>query len=184
MNHLFQWPPQPSTLIALAVLGGGIAWYFTGSAELAGLVGAGIAGLLPDNSGAGNQVTQILAKLEQLVPPRKLALFLVASIGAVMMLNACTNLPANGLQLTAPPPTSVCQTIAKAQSNATVSQQLAAIDPTSALGVVWAQAKSGCSGATPAAGVDATWTQSVWQMVLNLLPIVLPKLVPLIAAAV
>ena len=63
---------------------------------------------------------------------------------------------------------------------AVVTAALDAQDPHSALGVLWADAKSGCANGAPVQAVNQGWTQQVWGEVKALLPQVLPTLVPLL----
>jgi hypothetical protein len=81
-------------------------------------------------------------------------------------------------------PASVCQDIAAVQQAPDAAAQLNSIDEHSALGVLWAQAKSGCPGGVPAAGVNPTWTQEVWAMVKAAIPQVLPTLLPVVLSLV
>lgn len=106
MNHFLSWPPQPSTLIAFATMLGGIVWYFTGSADLAGLVGVLAAALLPDNTGVGGQIAAGVNAIEKVVkprggglqppppPPPPVAAFLALLLTGVM-LTACAGGAAN-----------------------------------------------------------------------------------------
>ena len=51
MSSILQWPPQPSTVIGLGVLGGALAYLGTGDPIWAGLAAAAVKILVPDNSG-------------------------------------------------------------------------------------------------------------------------------------
>lgn len=84
-------------------------------------------------------------------------------------LSACGNLSSSGIS-----PSTVCQAVQMIQSIPGVSQQLATVSSTSALGVVWADFQSGCSGGQPTVGVSASWTAMVGGMFKTLLPQVLP----------
>lgn len=95
------------------------------------------------------------------------------ALGAGLMLSACA--PSGPVT-----PASVCGDIQAAKSAPDAATQLNALDPHSALGVLWADAQSGCIGAMPVAGVDASWTQQVWAMAKGLIPTVLPLLIGLI----
>jgi hypothetical protein len=57
---------------------------------------------------------------------------------------------------------------------------LNAVDPHSALGVYWADAKSACLNGVPTAGVSATWATTMWASVKALAPVVLPFLIGLL----
>ncbi len=63
---------------------------------------------------------------------------------------------------------------------ASVTATLGAADPHSALGVLWADAKSGCANGVPAAGVGVSWTGEVWGMLKALAPTVIPWLIGLL----
>ena len=57
---------------------------------------------------------------------------------------------------------------------------LDAQDQNSAIGTLWADAKSGCTNGVPVLGVDQSWTGMVWGEVKALLPAMLPQLIPLL----
>jgi len=96
-------------------------------------------------------------------------------IGLALLLGACAQTSTQAPNVT---PANVCQVISTAQANATVTSTLAPeITSNSALGQVWQYAESGCNGATPAAGVDATWTQEMLTMAEQLIPVVAPVLI-------
>ena len=57
---------------------------------------------------------------------------------------------------------------------------LDAQDQHGAIGVLWADAKSGCANGVAALGVDQSWTGMVWGEIKAILPSVLPQLVPLL----
>ena len=50
----------------------------------------------------------------------------------------------------------------------------------SALGVLWADAKSGCANGVAVAGVDTSWTGQVWGMLKAIAPTVIPMLLGLV----
>jgi hypothetical protein len=98
--------------------------------------------------------------------------FSPCSLALALSLSACGT--------PSPTPNSVCADIAAVKSAPDAAVQLASLDPHSKLGVLWADAQSGCPNGVPAAGVNATWTQEVWAMAKGLIPQVLPQLVPLL----
>ena len=53
-------------------------------------------------------------------------------------------------------------------------------DPHSAIGVLWADARSFCANGVPTAGVSTGWGALVWGEVKTLIPVVLPQLFPLL----
>ena len=57
---------------------------------------------------------------------------------------------------------------------------LDAQDTHGAIGVLWADAKSGCANGVPAIGVDQSWTGLVMGELKALLPAMLPQLIPLL----
>jgi hypothetical protein len=73
----------------------------------------------------------------------------------------------------------VCADIAKVQTGP-AAVQLAALDPHSALGVLWADANAGCVAGAPVAGVQPDWTGMVWGALKALAPSVLPLLIGLL----
>lgn len=77
-------------------------------------------------------------------------------------------------------PTSVCADMAALKAAPDAATALASVDPHSALGVIWADAQSGCNGAVPVAGVNASWTAEMWGMVRAIAPTVLPILIGLL----
>lgn len=102
----------------------------------------------------------------------------VIACGALAACSAAPNVtPAASGKVT---PASVCGDITAVASAPDAATQLAALDPHSALGVLWADAKAACPSGAPAAGVDASWTAQVWAMTKSLIPQVLPLLIGLI----
>ncbi len=73
--------------------------------------------------------------------------------------------------------TTVCNDIATAQANQLVAGSLNAQDPHSALGVLWADAKSACVNGVPAPMVATDWGALVWGEVKTLAPVVVPILI-------
>ncbi len=61
MPSLLKWPPQPSTVIGLAAFAGLLAHYLTGNAVWDTAAAAAVAILIPDNSGAGDEVRTLIA---------------------------------------------------------------------------------------------------------------------------
>jgi hypothetical protein len=57
---------------------------------------------------------------------------------------------------------------------------LNSIDPHSALGVYWLDAKSACLNGAPIAAVSGDWRGAMWQAVKMLIPQVLPSLLPML----
>ncbi len=55
---------------------------------------------------------------------------------------------------------------------------LDAQDPHSAIGVLWADAKSACVAGAPAAGVSTDWTGMIFGELKVLIPQLLPQLIP------
>ena len=72
----------------------------------------------------------------------------------------------------------VCDDISKMPPAAAL--MLDAVDTHSALGVYWADAKSGCANGVPTAGVDTSWTDVVWGSVKALAPTLIPMLIGLL----
>ena len=64
---LFQWPLQPSTVIGLGILAGSGCYLLTGDPLWASLAAAGVKILVPDNSGAPDQVFGAIKILAQAV---------------------------------------------------------------------------------------------------------------------
>jgi hypothetical protein len=60
-----RWPPQPSTVIGLGVLAGSFFYLVTGDPFWAGVVGATVKILVPDNSAGAGQVVEAIAILAQ-----------------------------------------------------------------------------------------------------------------------
>ena len=73
---------------------------------------------------------------------------------------------------------SVCQNLASMPPAVVAS--LDAQDQHSAIGVLWADVKSGCANGVPTLGVDQSWTGMVWGELKAILPAVLPQLIPLL----
>lgn len=61
-----------------------------------------------------------------------------------------------------------------------VTRALDAQAPTSALGVLWADAKAGCSVGAPALGVSTDWTALVFGELKALAPVAIPWLIGLL----
>lgn len=74
----------------------------------------------------------------------------------------------------------VCAEIQTIQTNPNVAPVLNAQDPHSAVGVLWADAKSACNNGIPVVGVSTDWSALVWGEIKALAPIVLPILIELI----
>ncbi len=74
--------------------------------------------------------------------------------------------------------TTVCTDMA--QLPPAVVATLDSQDPHSALGVLWADAKSGCANGIPISGVSVSWTAEVWGMIKAVAPAVLPWLIGLL----
>ena len=74
----------------------------------------------------------------------------------------------------------VCTEVQSIESNPAASGPHDAQDPHSAVGVLWADAKSACLNGAPAPGVSTDWAQFVEQELLALIPSVLPALVGLL----
>lgn len=129
MNHLFQWPPQPSTLIAGATLLGGAVWYATGSDALAGLVAVGVAALLPDNSGAGGQVAAGVAAIEKAVTPLGKVIVAVGMLAGVLALTACGQTPAQIVATVQRDQASVQADLDKACADVAAAETLANLVP-------------------------------------------------------
>ncbi len=72
----------------------------------------------------------------------------------------------------------VCDDMAKLPVSVTTT--LDAANPHSALGVLWADAKSGCANGAPTVGVSKTWTAVVWGMLKAVAPTVVPWLIGLL----
>lgn len=72
----------------------------------------------------------------------------------------------------------VCTDMAKIPPDAAAA--LNALDPHTALGVYWADAKSACINGVPTVGVTGDWANQMWGAVKGLLPQVLPSLIPLL----
>jgi len=85
-----------------------------------------------------------------------------------------------GCQSTTQAVGTVCAQIAKYQADPAVTGPLDAQDPHSALGVLWADAKSACANGVPAAGASTDWTGLVTQEMLALAPTVIPALAGLL----
>ena len=64
-NPLFQWRPQPSTVIGVGTLAGTLCYLLTGDLVWAGVAAAVVKIVLPDNSMAGDQVFAAIAMLAQ-----------------------------------------------------------------------------------------------------------------------
>ena len=75
----------------------------------------------------------------------------------------------------------VCTDIAGLPPAATAS--LDAQDQHSALGVLWADAKSACANGVPAPGISESWGGMVWGELKVLIPQVLPSLLPILIGA-
>lgn len=103
----------------------------------------------------------------------------ILAAGAVLaLLSGCTS---SGGTATSVTPSTVCQAVANAQANATVTTTMAPqVASNTAVGQLWEYLQSGCTGNQPAAGVSASWTQEMQVALENALPVVLPALVGLI----
>ncbi len=77
------------------------------------------------------------------------------------------------------PVSTVCTDIAKVEAGPAAAQ-LNAIDPHSAVGVLWSQVTASCVAGTPVAGVQTDWIGMVWGMLKTAAPVVLPLLIGLI----
>jgi len=64
---LFQWPPQPSTVIGLGILAGSVCYFVTGDPVWAGLAAVAVKIFVPDNSAAADQVFGAIKILAQAV---------------------------------------------------------------------------------------------------------------------
>ena len=64
---IFQWPPQPSTVIGCGILAGSVCYLVTGDPVWAGIAAAVVKILVPDNSAAASQVLSIIEALAQAV---------------------------------------------------------------------------------------------------------------------
>jgi|SRR6516164_10231789 len=64
---IFQWPPQPSTVIGCGILAGSVCYLVTGDPVWAGIAAAVVKILVPDNSAAAGQVLSIIEALAQAV---------------------------------------------------------------------------------------------------------------------
>ena len=85
---------------------------------------------------------------------------------------------AAGCQQAAQITTSVCTDIAQIPPPAAAT--LNSLDPHSALGVYWADAKSACTNGVPTSGVGTDWANQMWGAVKGLIPQVLPSLLPIL----
>lgn len=74
-------------------------------------------------------------------------------------------------------PASVCSDIAKIP--ATVAATFDSQNPSSALGVLWADVKAGCNTAASVAA-SPDWTGMVWGELKAIIPAVLPSVLPLL----
>lgn len=72
----------------------------------------------------------------------------------------------------------ICTDVAKMPAAAVTV--LDAQDTHSAAGQLWAYTKSSCKAGLPVAGVDPEWRGLVWGGLKAAIPVVLPKLVPLL----
>jgi uncharacterized membrane protein YjjP (DUF1212 family) len=66
-NTAFPWLPQPSTVIGLGVLAGTFCYLITGDPVWAGVAGAAVKIIVPDNSTGGDRVFEAIATLAQAV---------------------------------------------------------------------------------------------------------------------
>jgi hypothetical protein len=63
---LFQWPPQPSTVIGLGILAGTVCYFSTGDLAWAGVAAAAVKIFVPDNSAtAAGQVFEAVKILAE-----------------------------------------------------------------------------------------------------------------------
>src|SRR5690349_9045881 len=74
--------------------------------------------------------------------------------------------------------TTACADIASMPPAAVAA--LNAQDPHSAIGVLWADAKSACVAGLPAVGVDQSWGGMIWGELKVLIPQLLPSLIPIL----
>ncbi len=77
------------------------------------------------------------------------------------------------------PVSTVCADVAKVQAGPAAAQ-LNAIDPHSAVGVLWSQVTASCVAGAPVASVTPEWLGMVWGMLKAAAPVVLPLLIGLI----
>lgn len=61
---------------------------------------------------------------------------------------------------------------------------LNALDPHSAIGVIWADAKSACTNGAPAPGVSVSWGSMLWGELKVLIPQMLPSLIPMLVGLI
>ena len=101
---------------------------------------------------------------------KKIMMAATVACGAALGLTGCAQL-SQGV-------TAVCADVASLPPAAIA--MLDAQPPNSAIGVVWADTKSGCANGVPVAGVDTSWTGMVWGMVKTLAPTVLPMILGLL----
>lgn len=71
-----------------------------------------------------------------------------------------------------------CNAQAKMPANAVAA--LDSLDPHSALGIYWADAKSACANGVPVASVSSTWREQLWGSVKALAPTIIPWLIGLL----
>ncbi|HEX3862748.1 MAG TPA: hypothetical protein VHY35_13740 [Stellaceae bacterium] len=103
--------------------------------------------------------------------------FLPVVLGLSLLAGGCTQAQVQTATNTA---SAVCTDVQAAESNAAVAGPLDAEDPHSALGVLWADAKSACTNGVPAVGVSTDWGALVWSEAKQLVPVVLPILIGLV----
>lgn len=106
---------------------------------------------------------------------------LIIGVASVLTVGALVGCTSTGQPTTSVTPTTVCQAVANAQTNATFTATMAPqIASNSAIGQTWQYLESGCTGSQPAAGVNASWTQELLTVFQNALPAILPALVGMI----
>lgn len=127
-------------------------WVYRGGFDAAGGLGGGMA---LDMGG----VVRVMRSL-------RLSLMGLIFLGVV----ACSQLSAGV--------STVCADVAKLPVS--VTAVLDASAPSSALGVLWADAKAGCANGVPAAGVSTDWVGMVWGEVKVLAPTLIPWLIGLL----
>lgn len=86
-RSLLQWPPQPSTVVGVGVLAGLAAYLVTGDAFWAIAAGGVVKILVPDNSAAGGEVTDLIKTLARALGRPIATIALCVAIGAA--LTAC-----------------------------------------------------------------------------------------------
>jgi hypothetical protein len=108
------------------------------------------------------------------------------ALGLVLALAACAPPPSDTPAVVAGKvtPASVCADILAVANAPDAARQLADLDPHSALGSLWADARAARPAGMPAGGVSSSWTAMVWGMARTLIPQLLPKLLPVLIGLV